>query len=311
MANVIHPGDGSPAPDRGTVVSDGRTDLFTAPAYRDGTDLSAASARGRELMIGPMTFIVLVFVQATLLVVTAISLTLIVARPDIVQHLTGATGRIASATDRSVRQGLGTDSRDVKLNFTRPIQAIAGQPSVLDFRLSANELGDQSLILSIRGFPDGSVMRGITQLGRETWSIDARSPLAAVLTVPKSAFGPYDLSIEVKNVEGVVFYREDTSLIVRSLNRPTEDPEINSAAAAILLETGRSFIKEKNLNAGRLMLQKAAGRGSAVAAFELAQSHEAGKSDRDKQKALYWYLEASRLGHAESGDRFLNMLKRK
>jgi hypothetical protein len=111
MADESRLGDGSAKMETPSPAAGRRAALMNPPALRDGTDLVGGRPQGGGFMIGPMTFMVLVFVQAALLVATAVSLTLIVARPDLLQQLTGAAAstarRPASGPARAPRVSSG------------------------------------------------------------------------------------------------------------------------------------------------------------------------------------------------------------
>ncbi len=68
------------------------------------------------------------------------------------------------------------------------------------------------------------------------------------------------------------------------------------------LEGARYAVKQGDVKAARVLLRGLVRRGSAQAAFDLAETHDpsAGSVDAasaDDVGAIFWYLEAKRLGH--------------
>jgi hypothetical protein len=308
-------GDGS-ARTETAAVSDRRAELVNAPALHNGTDLLSARPPGGGLTIGPATFIVLVFIQATLLVATAVSLTLIVARPDLLQQLTGAAGfdyppaAIWSGENASRIERAGP-SRLV-LDLPRPIQVVAGQASNLGFRLLPPGEYRGTLVLTVKGLPDGSVISGARKLGADTWSLDASRELSLSVTVPPSVQGPFEIDIGLRRPDGTLVASEITSLIALPEGRASRDPERDAMAALLLLESARTFLRTGDTRSARILLQGAAQRGNAQAAFELAQSfdQQTGGGVADAPKAMYWYMEAKRLGHPDAEAHFGALIQR-
>ncbi len=307
MANEPRPGDGSTSaePDRAEPVR--HVALTNPPALRNGTELVASRPPPSGLTIGPMMFMMLVFIQAMLLVATAVSLTLIVARPDLVLQLTGVAGPQAPASglwpsgENPSRLEQGPPSR-LFLDLPRPIQVVAGQASNLGFRLLPPGEYRGTLVLTLRGLPDGSVLSGARKLGADTWSLDASRELTLSVTVPASIQGPFELEIGLRRPDGALIASEITSLIAVPEGRVSHDPERDQMAALLLLESARSFQSAGDVRSARVLLQSAAQRGNAQAAFELAQSFDpkdAGAAG-DAPRAIYWYIEAKRLGHEEA-----------
>lgn len=318
MANEPRLGDGSSGTETGPAAPSGRTELVNPPALRNGTELVALPPPPPGgLTIGPMTFMMLVFIQAMLLVATAVSLTLIVARPDLVLQLTGASGPQApasglwSAAENPSRLERGPPSRLV-LDLPRPIQAVAGQASNLGFRLLPPGEYRGTLVLTLRGLPDGSVLSGARKLGADTWSLDASRELTLSVTVPASVQGPFELDIGLRLPDGALIASEITSLIVVPEGRMSHDPERDQMAALLLLDSARTFLRAGDVRSARVLLQSAAQRGNAQAAFELAQTldpQDAGATG-EPPRAMYWYLEARRLGHEEAEARLNTLMQR-
>ena len=304
----------------GPAAPDRRTELVNAPALRNGTELVGGRPQGGGLMIGPMTFMVLVFVQAALLVATAVSLTLIVARPDLFLQLTGAAGPdtqaagIWSGGESASRLDRGSPSRLV-LDLPRPIQVVAGQASNLGFRLLPPGEYRGTLVLTVKGLPDGSVISGARKLGADTWSLDGSRELALSLTVPASVQGPFELDIGLRKPDGTLVTGEVTSLIALPEGRTSRDPERDAMAALLLLESAHAFLRTGDTRSARVLLQSSAQRGNAQAALELGQTFDqttGGSSGGgvDAPKAMYWYIEAQRLGHPDADAHLSALMQR-
>jgi hypothetical protein len=296
-------------------ASDRRAELMNPPALRNGADLVGGRSQG-GFMIGPMTFMVLVFIQAMLLVATAVSLTLIVARPDLLQQLTGAAGLDYPAAaiwsgENASRAGRAGSSRLV-LDLPRPIQVVAGQASSLGFRLLPPGEYRGTLVLTIKGLPDGSVISGARKLGADTWSLDASRELTLSLTVPPSVQGPFEIDIGLRRPDGTLVASEITSLLALREGRASRDPERDAMAALLLLESARTFLRTGDTRSARVLLHGSAQRGNAQAAFELAQTFDqhAGGGVGDAPKAMYWYMEAKRLGHPDAEAHFGALVQR-
>jgi hypothetical protein len=315
MADESRLGDGSAKMETPSPAAGRRAALMNPPALRDGTDLVGGRPQGGGFMIGPMTFMVLVLVQAALLVATAVSLTLIVARPDLLQQLTGAAGFDGPAAgiwsgESASRIERGGPSRLV-LDLPRPVQVVAGQASNLGFRLLPPGEYRGTLVLTLKGLPDGSVISGARKFGADTWSLDASRELTLSLTVPSSVQGPFELDIGLRKPDGTLVASEITSLIALPEGRTSRDPERDAMAALLLLESARTFLRTGDTRSARVLLQGAAQRGNAQAAFELAQTFDqpAGGTG-DAPKAMYWYMEATRLGHPDAEAHFGALVQR-
>ncbi|HXF54391.1 MAG TPA: hypothetical protein VNK52_09745 [Hyphomicrobiaceae bacterium] len=305
--------DGSARLDAGLAAADGRTGPANAPALRTSTELTAGPPAGGGLVIGSAAFMVLVFLQTFLLVATAVALTLVVARPDLLHQFTNAAaiGTAAGPWSGDVAPGERGAASRLVLDLPRPIQIVAGQASNLGFRLLPPGEFRGTLVLTIRGLPDGSVISGARKLGADTWSLDAGRETALNLTVPSSVQGPFELEIGLRRPDGTLVASEITSLIALPEGRTSRDPERDAMAALLLLESARTFLKAGDVRSARVLLQSAAQRGNAQAAFELAQTFDQSAGvGSDAPRAMYWYMEAKRLGHPDAEAHFATLVKR-
>jgi|GEM_PF-5565451 len=305
--------DGAARLGTGPAAADGRIGGANAPALRNSTELTTGPPAGGGFLIGPTVFMALVFVQSVLLVATAVALTLLVARPDLLHQLTAAVaiGTAAGPWSGDVAPGERAAASRLVLDLPRPIQIVAGQASNLGFRLLPPGEFRGTLVLTIRGLPDGSVISGARKLGADTWSVDAGRETALNLTVPSSVQGPFELEIGLRRPDGTLVASEITSLIALPEGRTSRDPERDAMAALLLLESARTFLKAGDVRSARVLLQSAAQRGNAQAAFELAQTFDqpAGVAG-DAPRAMYWYMEAKRLGHPDAEAHFAILVKR-
>jgi len=166
-------------------------------------------------------------------------------------------------------------------------------------------------VLTMKGLPDGAVISGARKLGADTWSVDAGQELALNVTVPPSTQGPFELDVAMRAPDGTVVAREIPSLIALPKGRTSHDPDRDAMAALLLLESARSFQQAGDVSSARLLLQSAAQRGNAQAALELGQTFDqADGNEVNAPKAMYWYIEAKRLGHPEAEARLSALIQR-
>jgi hypothetical protein len=282
--------------------------------------------RPQGITLGPAVFLSIILVQSLFLIATAVVMTVLVTRPELIQRWLDPAGPVQAraaavgggtpvkrveSLDRLPKPEAGAATR-VQLDFTRPIQVVSGTPTRVDFRLIPSGAYKGRLVLSFRGLPNGTTLTGATRLGTETWSLDGSQDPNIFLTVPLSAQGPFELEIALRNPDGDLFFSEVTSIIALPNGRQGGQPQLDEVSALYLLDFARSQLKNGDIQSARQLFQSASERGNAQAAFELAQTYEQtdGKelTKPVKQRALYWYLEARRLGHPDAGAQFAALL---
>jgi Sel1 repeat len=205
--------------------------------------------------------------------------------------------------------------------------AAAARLLVHDGRVQANELlpagieleGNQAgtTVVLFGLAPDTRLSAG-SPFGTGGWRLDAGELEDLQVQPPRDFVGSMNVKVDLRLADD---HLADSQMVHLEWTRPPEAPPVtaprqappqpdaialhlDAAEIATLLKRGQDFLKNGDLVAARLLLQRAAAAGSAAGAFELGQTFDPAVIEQlgamgvrpDVAKAREWYQKAAQLG---------------
>lgn len=207
-----------------------------------------------------------------------------------------------------------------------PRQAVPGQltvgivePLQVDeaarLTVAAADTGANAAVV-IGQLAPGSTLSAGTQVAPDTWRLSVEELRRAVIAPPRGFVGVMAVSLELRLADDSVADRKDLKLEwsgnnVSALAQPPSRQH-DAEEIAMMIKVGTEFMASRDFAAARLMYQRAAEAGSAMAAFALAETYDPmvlGKLDArggitpDFILAATWYGKAKDLGSSEAPER--------
>jgi TPR repeat protein len=202
-------------------------------------------------------------------------------------------------------------SRRLTVGEVRPLQV--GEAARLT--ASAADAGANAAVVVGRLAP-GSTLSAGTQVAPDTWRLSVEELKRAVISPPRGFVGVMALSLELHLADDSVADHKDLQLewSGNNLVAPAQLPsrQHDAEEIAVMIKSGAELMTNRDFAAARLMYQRAAEAGSAVAAFALAETYDplvVGKLNArggitpDPTMAATWYEKAKDLGSSEAPER--------
>jgi TPR repeat protein len=182
------------------------------------------------------------------------------------------------------------------------------------FTISAAGAGANATVV-IDGLAPGSALSAGTQMGQNTWRLSVEELAGAAITPPRGFVGTMDLTLELLADNTVVdrkglqleWLRKNVLAAAKSHPRQHDAAEI-----AALMKSGAERMANGDIVGARLVYQRAAEEGEAIAAFALAETYDPlvlrkSRSGRgitpDVALAQSWYEKAKELGSTAAPER--------
>jgi TPR repeat protein len=170
--------------------------------------------------------------------------------------------------------------------------------------------------VEVGGLAPGSALSAGTQIGPDTWRLSVEELAGAAVTPPRGFVGMMDLTLELHLADKIVADRKglqlewsDKSASAPAISRPQQR---NASEIALMMKSGAEFLVNGDISAARVLYQRAAEAGEAMAAFALAETYDPlmlrklnpkGGPGSDVRMAHTWYQKAKDLGSASAPER--------
>jgi hypothetical protein len=180
--------------------------------------------------------------------------------------------------------------------------------------ISAAGAGANAAVV-VGGLSPGSALSAGTQVGQNTWRLSVEELAGAAITPPRGFVGTMGLTLELL-ADNTIADRKGLQLewlgksVVAAAKPP---PRLRDAAEiAVLMKSGAERMDNGDIVGARLMYQRAAEEGDAIAAFALAETYDPlvlrkSRSGRgvtpDVALAQSWYEKAKDLGSTAAPER--------
>jgi TPR repeat protein len=174
--------------------------------------------------------------------------------------------------------------------------------------ISAADAGANAAVV-ISGLAPGSLLSTGTQVGPNTWRLAVEALTGAAITPPRGFIGTMDLTLELYLADNTMVDHKSLQLAWsgKSVVAPAKSqPRQHSAAEiALMMKSGAALLTNGDISGARLMYQRLAKEGEAMAALALAETYDPlvlGKSNitggmtPDVALAQSWYEKAKSLG---------------
>jgi TPR repeat protein len=193
----------------------------------------------------------------------------------------------------------------------RPLQV--GEAARLT--VSAADAGADAAVVVGRLAP-GSALSAGTQVAADAWRLSVAELRRAVIFPPRGFVGVMALSLELHLADDSVADHKALQLewSGKNLIAPARPPsqQHDAEEIAVMIKSAAELMANRDFAAARLMYQRAAEAGSAMAAFALAETYDPlvvgkliarGGITPDPTKAATWYEKAKDLGSIEAPER--------
>lgn len=205
----------------------------------------------------------------------------------------------------------------LRIMVDKPPVLQPGKPSTLPLRIEPEAEARGIFLLVMAGLPAGSLVAGATQIGLDTWLLDASAAVSLQLTVPQQqASGALDVGFELRRLDGSTAARGATQLAVLRPPPPpvaVETPAVkfDEATAQKHFQRGELFLDSGDVGAARQLFERAVDYGSARAALALGATYDPNRLWQlgilgmagNKERARFWYERADQLGAPEAKSR--------
>ena len=181
--------------------------------------------------------------------------------------------------------------------------------------VSAKDAGSNAAVV-ISGLAAGSALSAGTQVGPNTWQLPADEVTAAAITPPRGFVGTMDLTLELRLADNAAVDRKSLQLewLDRSGSAPAKSQprQHGPAEIALMMKSGADLMANGDISGARLMYQRLAEEGEALAAFALAETYDplalrksniTGGIIPDVALAQSWYQKAKALGSPVAAER--------
>jgi hypothetical protein len=202
-------------------------------------------------------------------------------------------------------------SAHLTVGAVRPLQA----DEAARLAVSAEGAGADAAVV-IDGLVPGSTLSAGTEVGPNTWRLSVLELPAAVIAPPRGFVGAMALALELRFADNTVADRKNLQLdwSGKNIAVPAQPPSRGHDAdeIALMIKTGAELMANKDFAAARLMYQRAAEAGSALAAFALAETYDPlvvgklnarGGITSNVALAQTWYQKAKDLGSTDAPER--------
>jgi hypothetical protein len=202
-------------------------------------------------------------------------------------------------------------SRQLTVGAVRPLQV----DEAARLRVSAADAGANAAVVIGRLAP-GSTLSAGTQVAPNTWRLSVEELKRAAIVPPRGFVGVMAVSLELRLADDSLSDRKDLQLEWSAKNAiaPAQPASRQHDAEEIagMIKSGAELMANRDFAAARLMYQRAAEAGSAIAAFALAETYDPlmveklnvrGGITPDFALATTWYEKAKALGSSEAPER--------
>jgi TPR repeat protein len=200
---------------------------------------------------------------------------------------------------------------ELSVGAVRPQQA----DEAARLTVSAAHAGANATVV-IGGLAPGSALSAGRQEGPSTWRLGAEELAGTAITPPRGFVGTMALTLELYLAGNTVADRKDLQLEWSGKSVPAparSQPRQHSAdEIALMMKSGAELMANGDISAARLMYQRAAEAGDAMAALALAETYDPlvlrrvnpkGGITPDVALAHTWYEKAKNLGSAVAPER--------
>src|SRR5215831_1886313 len=179
--------------------------------------------------------------------------------------------------------------------------------------VAAGDAGANASVV-IGGLVPGSAFSAGTQEGPNVWRLSVSDLAAAAITPPRGFIGTMDLTVELHLADDTVADRKGLQVEWSGKYVPAKSqPRQHEASEiALMMKSGADLMANGDVAGARLMYQRAAEAGEALAAFALAETYDPlvlrklnakGGIAPDIALAHRWYEKARDLGSATAPER--------
>lgn len=182
-----------------------------------------------------------------------------------------------------------------------------------------------ALLLVVRGVPEEIALSQGSAIGNEIWLIPAHLSGNVEFTVANAVTGTFDVSTELVTIEGRMLAQARTRIVSTPTALATAPPaepatseKIDADTVRRLTARGELLLDTGDIGAARVVLERAAAAGSAIAALRLGETYDPVFLRRsgtqanagDEAQAQRWYEQAERLGSPRAAERLGELRKR-
>jgi hypothetical protein len=182
--------------------------------------------------------------------------------------------------------------------------------------IAAADSGSNAVIV-IGGLAAGSTLSAGKEVAPNTWRLSTAELAGATVTPPRGFTGIMDLTLELRLADSSVADRKALQLEWVGKGGPAVTPSVvaraqarqhDAAEIAQMIKRGTELMANGDVAAARLMYQRAAEAGEAIAAFALAETYDPlvlakGGVPPDVVVARAWYEKARDLGSTAAPER--------
>lgn len=209
-----------------------------------------------------------------------------------------------------------TISSEPRLRAPARLPAAAGQSSAFPIEVDASAQLAATQVLIVKGLPATATLSRGMALATGDWSLSAADAKGLTLTLPASAAGRHQLTIELHSSDGAAVAAVKATLeIATAPPRVTMSDAVRPPEATTLewLAEAKRLMAAGHIASSRLLLERASDAGLAEAARLLGDTYDPAKLytlgargvSGDIQRAISWYERADELGDPQAKARLL------
>jgi hypothetical protein len=213
----------------------------------------------------------------------------------------------------------------VRLKLAPRIDAKGGERATFPVGLEPMPSDADALLLVVRGVPEEIALSQGSAIGNEIWLIPAHMSRGMEFTVAEAATGTFDVTAELVTLDGRLLSQARTRIVATptllaapAAPGPTPAEKLDADTIRRLTARGELLLDTGDIGAARIVLERAAEAGSAIAALRLGETYDpvylrrsGTQSDAgDEAQALRWYERAERLGSTGAAERLGELRKR-
>ena len=246
--------------------------------------------------------------------------------PPSTQEKVVSTAEPVQRTDQAIpgAQSVG-GARAVSLKLAPRIDVHGGARARFPVTLDPLPSDADALLLVVRGVPEEIALSQGSAIGNEIWLIPAHLSGTVEFTVANAVTGTFDVSTELVTIEGRMLAQArtrivstPTALAAAAPADPGASEKIDADTVRRLTARGELLLDTGDIGAARVVLERAAAAGSAIAALRLGETYDpvilrrsgTQASPGDEVQALRWYEQAERLGSPRAAERLSELRKR-
>jgi len=213
----------------------------------------------------------------------------------------------------------------ITLKLATRVDTKGGQRTALPVELDPMPTDSDALLLVMRGVPDEIALSQGSAIGNEIWLIPAHMSRDIEFTIAEAVTGTFDVTAELVTLDGRLLSQARTQIVAAptlvaapAASEPTPPEKLDAGALRRLTARGELLLDTGDISAARIVLERAAEAGSAIAALRLGETYDpvylrrSGTSAEagDEAQALRWYERAQRLGSPGAAERLSELRKR-